>query len=186
MADQDSRHEPVGSVAEETARLVEALGGWAHGMATDLRPAPGAGEPGGGEAAAGRPEPGTRHTDRCEQCGSTARAGEAAACQLCPICQGIALLRAVRPETVERLADLAAALSGTLRDIASERMRQNPAQPPPRGQRVQDIDVDDEDVPRTGDGAGESPATGTAARSGSASQTDPTSTTSSSQESAAP
>jgi hypothetical protein len=38
---------------------------------------------------------------------------------VCPICQGIALLRAVRPETVDRLADLAGALAATLRDVAA-------------------------------------------------------------------
>jgi hypothetical protein len=135
VPDHDSRREPVGSVAEETARLVEALGGWAQGVATDHGAAPGATAPGAGEVPGGRPEPGGPRAEGCGQCGSTARAGEAAACQLCPICQGIALLRAVRPETVERLADLAAALSGTLRDIATERRRQSPAPPPPRGHR---------------------------------------------------
>jgi hypothetical protein len=68
------------------------------------------------------------------------------------VCQGIALLRSVRPETVERLADLAAALSGALRDIAADRFGQPPPPPPPappRGQRVQDIAVDDEDEPGT-------------------------------------
>jgi hypothetical protein len=64
----------------------------------------------------------------------------------------------VRPETVERLADLAGALSGVLRDIAAERAERagqgapaRPEPPPRRGQRVQDISVDDEDDhrPRT-------------------------------------
>ena len=166
--------EPVGSVAEETARLVEALGGWAEGLRS---PAPAAapdgadtsgpgrsgaeqgGEPPGGQrtsrsadgggpprSGANAEEAGTRHTVRCEHCGVASRAGEALACQLCPLCQGIALLRTVRPETVERLADLAAALSGALRDIAADRFAEPPA-PPPRGQRVQDISVDDEDEP---------------------------------------
>lgn len=157
--------EPVGSVAEETARLVEALGGWAEG----LRPPAPAAAPsdaertdaanthgqrserneGGGappRSGGGTDEAGTRHTVRCEHCGVASRAGEALACQLCPLCQGIALLRTVRPETVERLADLAASLSGALRDIAADRFREPPA-PPPRGQRVQDISVDDEDEP---------------------------------------
>jgi hypothetical protein len=156
----------VGSVAEETARFVEALGGWAEGLRP---PAPAAapndtdgtdaanthGQPtdrsdGGGDpprSAEGTDEAGTRHTVRCEHCGVASRAGEALACQLCPLCQGIALLRTVRPETVERLADLAASLSGALRDIAADRFREPPPAPPPRGQRVQDISVDDEDEP---------------------------------------
>ena len=156
MADHSIRTEPVGTVAEETARLVEALGDWARSATA-------------GEAA--QPDrlprrlPRTRrareHTARVGAVRGHLRrrpAGEAIACQLCPVCQGIALLRAVRPETVERLADLAGALSGVLRDIAAERAERagqgapaRPEPPPRRGQRVQDINVDDEDDhrPRT-------------------------------------
>lgn len=184
MADHSTRTEAVGTVAEETARLVEALGDWArsatageaaqpehpaqpeHAAQSDQAApdqardagrgddAAEAARPGGGGAAAD--QAGTRHTPGCERCGGTGpAAGEAIACQLCPVCQGIALLRAVRPETVERLADLAGALSGVLRDIAAERAGQGaparPEPPPRRGQRVQDISVDDEDDhrPRT-------------------------------------
>jgi hypothetical protein len=39
-------------------------------------------------------------------------------CRLCPLCKGIELLRAVRPETVDLLADLALSLATTLRDVA--------------------------------------------------------------------
>lgn len=183
MADHSTRTEAVGTVAEETARLVEALGDWARSAtageaaqpehpaqpdeagpdqaAPDQTGDAGRGDdaaeaarPGGGGAAAD--QAGTRHTPGCERCGGTGpAAGEAIACQLCPVCQGIALLRAVRPETVERLADLAGALSGVLRDLAAERAGQGaparPEPPPRRGQRVQDISVDDEDDhrPRT-------------------------------------
>lgn len=189
MADHSTRTEAVGTVAEETARLVEALGDWARSATAGeaaqpehpARPqhpaqpdqaapdqaapdqtgdagrgddAAEAARPGGGGAAAD--QAGTRHTPGCERCGGTGpAAGEAIACQLCPVCQGIALLRAVRPETVERLADLAGALSGVLRDLAAERAGQGaparPEPPPRRGQRVQDISVDDEDDhrPRT-------------------------------------
>jgi hypothetical protein len=162
VPEHDTRREPVGTVAEETARLVEALGGWAqqvadgHGAAAAHDAAPGAhgGAPHGDPAHApgdtgptpgGAPAPGGG-TSHCEACGSPARAGEALACQLCPLCQGIALLRAVRPETVDRLADLAGAVAGTLRDLAAERRSEQGSAAPPRGQRVQDIDVDDEDV----------------------------------------
>lgn len=177
MADHSIRTEPVGTVAEETARLVEALGDWARSatageaaqpdQAAPDQAAPDqadhagrgddageAAQPGGGSAA--EDQAGTRHTRGCERCGGTGlAAGEAITCQLCPVCQGIALLRAVRPETVERLADLAGALSGVLRDIATERAGQGaptrPEPPPRHGQRVQDISVDDEDDhrPRT-------------------------------------
>jgi hypothetical protein len=180
VADQDTGQrqgrEPVGTVAEETARLLEALGGWAEGVrgqeeepssyAASATPggdrdgatgaAPGDERDGAAgtdeQQAQGGRQAGDRPTARCEHCGVSSRAGEALACQLCPVCQGIALLRSVRPETVERLADLAAALSGALRDIAADRFGQPPPPPPPappRGQRVQDIAVDDEDEPGT-------------------------------------
>jgi hypothetical protein len=157
VVEQGSGHqqgrEPVGTVAEETARLMEALGGWADGLKGQQHHDARGPEPETRE----EPEPetrgdpaGTRHTGRCEHCGVSSRAGEALTCQLCPLCQGIALLRTVRPETVERLADVAAALSGALRDIAADRFGQHPQPPqppPPRGHHVQDIAVDDEDEP---------------------------------------
>ena len=87
--------------------------------------------------------------------------GQAVTCQLCPVCQGIGLLRSVRPETVDRLADLAGALAATLRDIAGQRRTDHGAAAPGRTSgasgkasgnpasgsrgRVQDIVVDDED-----------------------------------------
>ena len=177
MADQGTGQrqgrEPVGSVAEETARLLEALGGWAEGLGVPAGEAPAADHDAGDRDTADHDDEaaadpgadrdqrahradghasGARPTTRCEHCGVSSRAGEALACQLCPVCQGISLLRSVRPETVERLADLAAALSGALRDIAADRFGQQPPPPPPappRGQRVQDIAVDDEDEPGT-------------------------------------
>ena len=163
MAEHDPTTEPVGSVAEETARLVEALGAWAGGLGTSG----GHAQEGGSSAARGRhagaadqdeagpgPQrcrtgPGDEEESRCGRCGGTGRVGEALTCQLCPLCQGINVLRAVRPETVERLADLASALASTLRDIAADRHRRQHPPPPPRGQRVQDIEVRDEDVART-------------------------------------
>jgi hypothetical protein len=81
--------------------------------------------------------------------------GQAVTCQLCPVCQGIALVRSVRPETVDRLADLAGALAATLRDLADQRRagaRGSAPRPggPSRagsapGTRVQDIPVDTDD-----------------------------------------
>jgi hypothetical protein len=54
----------------------------------------------------------------CPDCGGP-RDGAPVACRLCPICQGISLMRSVRPETVDLLADLALAVAATLRDVAS-------------------------------------------------------------------
>jgi hypothetical protein len=154
VADEES---PVGSVAEEAARLLDALGGWAARAGY-------AAEPGRRHTA----EPGTRHTadsadgataqaetghpaahpsGHCEKCGAADGAGQAVVCRLCPVCQGIGLLRSVRPETVDRLADLAGAIAATLRDVADQRRHDAPDGAPGQGRsrpRVQDIPVEDE------------------------------------------
>jgi hypothetical protein len=149
----------VGTVAEEAARLLDALGGWATASAsgTSGTDTPGTRSHGsdrtgasGASAAAGS-EPGP-----CPHCGAQDGAGQAVVCRLCPVCQGINLLRSVRPETVDRLADLAGAVASTLRDLADQRREATaPPQPQPgaaargrHGSRVQDIPVvdDAEDV----------------------------------------
>lgn len=147
MAEQD--RPAVGTVAQEAARLLDALGEWAHST-TDH----GTEEHGregdrsqdrGSSATAG---PGRR----CEHCGSETGMGRAVACQLCPVCQGIGLLRSVRPETVDRLADLAAAVTTALRDLAASQR----GAPGENGTRdhgparkaatpVQDITIEDEE-----------------------------------------
>jgi hypothetical protein len=62
------------------------------------------------------------------------------------VCQGLGLLRALRPETVDRLADLAGAVAMTLRDLAAQR-REAPngsgTAPATRANRVEDIPVED-------------------------------------------
>ena len=138
----------AGTVADETARLVEALGVWAtsvsptSGTAAPAAPPP---APGASGAAARQARPEDPDDDprddtgtqsgaapaqeppseapydvgRCGHCGARTGVGQAVSCQVCPICQGIALLRTVRPETVDRLADLAGAVAATLREVAA-------------------------------------------------------------------
>jgi len=119
VADEESRP-PVGTVAEEAARLLDALGGWAAtaGYAAQRAPRHTDGSSGGATdpaADAGHP------AGHCDRCGAADGAGQAVVCSLCPVCQAIGLLRSVRPETVDRLADLAGAVAGTLRDLADRR-----------------------------------------------------------------
>lgn len=59
-------------------------------------------------------------------------------CTVCPICQGVALLRQVSPETVEHLLDAAASLVAALRSAVVP-----PASPdgPARAPHVERIDV---------------------------------------------
>lgn len=161
MAEQEGP--VVGSVAEEAARLLEALGGWAS-TAQDAYAARAAadaagGADGGATRGAGGAAPGAAdggRTDasgpgtqtRCESCGADRGAGQAVVCQLCPLCQGIGLLRSVRPETVDRLADLAGAVAGALRDLAAHHAGAHASapQPPSGASRVQDIRIEDDDL----------------------------------------
>lgn len=136
----DHEHPGVGSVAEEAARLLDALGGWASTAHNPYAAKPAA--PASGD-----------HEARCESCGAQNGMGQAVTCQLCPVCQGLTLLRAVRPETVDRLADLAGAVTEVLRDIAAAR-RTSPAASNGGStssggstSRVQDIQVTDDDRP---------------------------------------
>ena len=143
----------AGTVADEAARLIEALGAWATSASPTARTTT-AGTTTAGTTSAPRSaddgQEGTAHgtgpgaspyddpaasppddagtagrgedpdgSARCEHCGAGTGVGRSISCQVCPICQGIALLRAVRPETVDRLADLAGALAATLRDVAA-------------------------------------------------------------------
>jgi hypothetical protein len=76
-------HEVPGPVAEEAARLVEALSEWARGHV--------------GDAAAG--------------------VGTSAECRICPVCQGLTLLRHARPETFAHLLEASAAMTAALRSL---------------------------------------------------------------------
>lgn len=123
-----------GSVAEETARLLDAL----------LGAAP--------SATAGAPAPGPCPT--CGHIGEPTATGAAQVCHLCPVCQLLRVVRAVRPETLDRLADLAAAVTDALREAAASRLREpadfsqgaeRPTRPTVHDIAVEDIAVEDED-----------------------------------------
>ena len=85
--------------------------------------------------------------------------GRAVSCQVCPICQGIALLRTVRPETVDRLADLAGAVAATLRDVAAQSGRRARAGDPADGGRPRSGRAGPGDRNRLDRGAPRGPAT---------------------------
>lgn len=59
-------------------------------------------------------------------------------CTVCPLCQGISLLRQVKPETVEHLLDAAASVVAALRSAV---VTPPPPEGPGRGPRVEHIDV---------------------------------------------
>ena len=137
----------VGSVAEETARLLDALlagtGTAGQDEASGTAYQTGATDQSGEEKA---------DADPCPTCGhlpGTAHDGQdGEVCRLCPVCQLLRVVRTVRPETLDRLADLAAAVTETLRDVAASRWRES-GSPPPRRPRpeVEDIQVNGEEGP---------------------------------------
>jgi hypothetical protein len=171
----DQPQPSIGTVAEEAARLISAVATmarssavpsedpandpspYAGGPARDSMP-PHAGHVPPGSGPVPPPHAGTMPPDAgpqraehtCSACGGES-SGTPVACKLCPLCQGIALLRSIRPETVDRLADLASAMAESLRDMATQSRASGPAsdaraQPGmrPNGVTVQDIRVDDE------------------------------------------
>lgn len=156
----------AGTVAQEAARLVEAFGGWAraaaaggaadHASTTDAPAEPGSGarsrhdhdhesdhdhdhDPESDPEPEFDPEADRRTPEVCANCGAARGVGRSASCQVCPVCQGIALLRAVRPETIDRLADLAGWVAASLRDVAEHQrdgrtqQTRTPPEPPATG-----------------------------------------------------
>ncbi|PRY62649.1 hypothetical protein BCF74_10485 [Knoellia remsis] len=88
----------VGSVAEEAARLLQALGR-APSEAPAAEPAPAVGE-------AAEPH---EHVAM----------GDAEACSWCPVCRAVVIVRGLSPETLTRLADVATAAATVLGDLAT-------------------------------------------------------------------
>jgi hypothetical protein len=103
-----------------------------------------------GSGATGKPADGV-----CSQCGADSSEvhgdGVPSNCTFCPLCRGIGLLRSVRPETVDLLADLAMSVAASLREVALWSRTSETTSPaasasraPADPDRVQDIPVDDE------------------------------------------
>ena len=150
----DQPQTSIGTVAEEAARLISAFAAMAQPTTATAHttddPSPYAGGPVQDPVSPDtEPDPGAPPV--CTACGGV-NDGTPVACKLCPLCQGIALLRSVRPETVDRLADFASAVAATLRDMATQsrssgRGPESGSGPgmPSDGPMVQDIRVDDGD-----------------------------------------
>ena len=163
----------IGTVAQEAARLIEDMATMArstYSRGNDSSPY--AGEPAEEPVWPHTPDPAAPaqgpeaedhgatdkpSEDACSQCGAehdgTPGDGTASNCRLCPLCRGIGLLRSVRPETVDLLADLAMSVAATLRDVAKWSRVSDPASsakppaggpPDPDRAPVQHIPVDEE------------------------------------------
>lgn len=123
----------VGSVAEETARLLDAL--YAHRIpgAGRQRPAnppqgPAADPSFGGQApprppgagewvASGGVRPVAEHS--CPSCGHST--GCDPICRVCPVCRGAELLRRVSPDLMEQVASFMVFVGDALKDMAQAR-----------------------------------------------------------------
>ena len=150
----------TGSVAEEAARLVEAFASWSTARRPGVDDDSGYAGRSGPRAGADREAPGRDDAHRapddgptCEACGARTGVGRAESCGICPLCQGIAWLRSVHPETLDRLADLAATVTEMLRDVATQSRARDPRPEDGttggtqhRGASVQHIPVEDDDT----------------------------------------
>lgn len=72
-------------------------------------------------------------------CGCNSQTGVDVVCRMCPICRAAEFLHTVRPEVLERCADVLAMIAGSLQAIAADRPAQpassRPSPPPPSASR---------------------------------------------------
>lgn len=124
--------EPLGSVGDEAARLVESLQGWLDGRTGARNPA------------------GRGRFDTAASGGSAGAAEEAAghgqACRGCPVCRGLAYLQESHPEVLSHLSDAAQHIVAAVRALAAEPAQQpQPSAPrsrPPAGRTSRAVRID--------------------------------------------
>ncbi len=136
----DPAASPVGTVAEEAAKLVEMLaatrGPWTGtgpgATSASSRGASGQGpEAGPADHAHGTAGPAGASTPAGHTC--TCGGTTPQACRLCPVCQVIAFVSSISPETIDRAADLVGFAATALRDLATaQRERQQAPDAAPR------------------------------------------------------
>jgi hypothetical protein len=116
----------LGSVADEAAKLLESLRRVDWAAAVGAGPEAPHGAPAGGEGPARADRPAGAE----DPAGAPAATpgpphhvpmGTAESCTYCPVCRAVTVLRAVSPETLERLADLAGTAAALLSDLAAAR-----------------------------------------------------------------
>ncbi len=135
-------NEPVGSLAEEAAKLVAVLQGWAgehagpEGAARPGHeaPAPGANEPGHPVQEPGRSRDDAGPGDQGSPAGHDDHSAE---CRWCPLCQSMRLARAATPEVREHLTSAAVSLALAVKELL-DNVDASTADPDP----VEKIDID--------------------------------------------
>ena len=123
----DGHDEQVGTVAEEAAKLLGALSGWAKDQGADM-----------GHAVAGLADQAARSARDVDEHLATG----AAECRWCPVCRTVHALRQTSPEVRAQLTSAAASLLQAASAMLATAVPGQPAQP---GQRsgVEHIDLDD-------------------------------------------
>lgn len=114
--------EPVGTPAEEAAKLLGVLAGWAKGQGTDL-----------GAGLAGHAATAARDVEEHLATGG-------AECSYCPICRTVHAVRQTSPEVRAHLASAAASLMQAAAGMLATTQPRND-----RDRPVQRIDLDDDD-----------------------------------------
>jgi hypothetical protein len=137
--------ESVGTLAEEAAKLVAVMQGWAadhagHAAADpddpdgSARRAPGGNEPGhtvGDPAAAGAEADGHAHDrEQVHEHGG-------AECRWCPLCQSVRLAKAATPEVRDHLTNAALSLA-----LAFKGLMEGVETPSDRSEPIEKIDLD--------------------------------------------
>ena len=110
-----SSHEPVGSVGEEAAKLLAALQGWARDHVAD-------------------------YSRSASEFGSSYISDGSAACRICPLCQLIAFVRGVNPESLDQLGNAAGSMLHALSGLIDAAHRSGER----RGSPVEKINLADE------------------------------------------
>ena len=95
---------PHGSVGEEAEKLAAAVQEWLGEWRSGSGGFGSFGGLGGGRAGD-------------VWAAATAHEPDGAECRMCPICQGLRLLRGTRPEVFEHLSDAAASMAAALREL---------------------------------------------------------------------
>lgn len=129
----DRSGEPVGTLAEELAKLMGVVSGFAESAAP------------GDKANTRGDEDGDAGADSAAEHGEHIADGSAA-CQMCPVCQTIAFVRSTSPEVREHLASSAASFAAATRDLLDgiATQHQHPERPR-KSSHVENIDLSEDE-----------------------------------------
>lgn len=138
----------LGSVAEEAALLVDLLSQRSRSGASDM-PSRGPADNRSDSRSDGRSDSRSEGSPGACTCGGTTPA----ACRVCPVCQLIAFVQQVNPDTIDKVADFVGFAATALRDLATAQRerRAEPGTGADTGSDTTDTSDTDTDRPPPGD-----------------------------------